>query len=54
MLVLNMMDIGTLRLLHQHHLLLVLMVPKTPNGPKTPNIRTVYVMRFAHQIPQQL
>ena len=35
---LNMIDIGTLHLLHQHHLLLVLLVPKMPNGSKMPNL----------------
>ena len=37
---LNMIDIGMLHL-HQHHLLLVLLVPKTPNGYKTPILNTV-------------
>ena len=44
---LNMTDIGTLHL-YQHHLLLVLLVPKTPYGSKMPMcILSVYVTRFS-------
>ena len=41
LLFLYMMDVGTLNLLHKHHLLVVLLVPKVPNGTKTPNLHTV-------------
>ena len=41
LLLLNMMDIGTLHLLHQYHLLMIFLVPKSPNGSKMPNLHTV-------------
>ena len=37
----KMINIGTLHSLHQHNLLLVLLVHKMQNGSKTPNLHTV-------------
>ena len=43
---LNMIDIGTLNL-YQHHLVLVLLVYKMPNGSMTPNMHgnTVFLLK---------
>ena len=43
----NMIDIGTLHLLHQHHLLLVLMVPKMPNLHTLCLCSMVFLLKFS-------
>ena len=50
----NIIDIGTLHLFQRHHLLLLLLKPKTTNGCKMPYLRNLSLLHgFRLQIPHQ-